>query len=264
MENRMLKSIKLSRNAEPARPYRTGSFGRVSTSQKRDPACSDSIARLAERERGWVGSRLELNSGLHDQIQKAVEALRQGGIVAYPTDTAYGLAVDATNPKAVEKLYKLKGRDFNKPIHVIYPSTQWLKKIVKLNIQALRLMVKFMPGPITLVLPLKAIGFSWKRLSAGTKTMGIRLPNHPVALELVKKFGKPITTTSANVSGKPNTYSISEVKKQFARAKNKPHFYLDGGKLAKTQPSTVVLVNKNVTILREGPVTETQIKKALK
>jgi len=196
-----------------------------------------------------------------NNIDEAIKFLKQGGIVVYPTDTAYGLAVDATNYNAVKKLYQLKGRNFKNPVHVIYPSTVWLKKIVDLNIMALRLMVKFMPGPLTLVLPLRSKLPSFKMLSAGTKTLGIRLPNHKIALGLVKKFGKPITTTSANLSGGGNTYSVAEAKKQFAAQRNKPDFYLDGGKLKKVKPSTVALVSSNhVKILRTGPISEKQIK----
>ena len=194
------------------------------------------------------------------QIEQAVNILKQGGVVAYPTDTAYGLAVDATNLKAVKKLYRLKGRDFNKPIHVIFPDTAWIKRVVKLNRQALVLMNNFLPGPLTLVLPLKATGNSWRKLSAGTKTLGLRLQDNALALSLVKTFGKPITTTSANVSGQDNCYSVPQIKKQFGSA---PIFYLDGGKLRKIPPSTVVLATDHVKILRSGPITETQIKEVL-
>ncbi len=195
-------------------------------------------------------------------LKQAVKILRQGGIVVYPTDTAYGLAVDATNAKAVVKLYRLKGRDFKNPIHVIAPKN-WINRIVQTNPTAKKLMDKFWPGPLTIVLPLKAKGKSWRKLSAGTKTLGIRNPKNSItqALGLLKK---PITTTSANLSDKPNTYSVAEVKKQFAKASIKPDFYLDGGKLKQRKPSTIVLVEKNrVKILRVGPITERQIKNVL-
>ena len=199
-----------------------------------------------------------------DQIQKAIKILKGGGVVVYPTDTSYGLAVDATNSSAVEKLYRLKGRNFNKPIHVIVPDAKWMSRIVKLNTAALRLMNKFLPGPLTLVLPLRAKGKSWQKLSARTRTLGIRLPNNKLALELVSTLGKAITTTSANLAGLDNTYSVPEIKKQFAQSALKPDFYLDGGKLPKKQPSTVVSLVKNVKILRQGSIKEIQIKRVLK
>lgn len=202
---------------------------------------------------------------MNKNIVEAVKVLRKGGVVAYPTDTAYGLAVDATNVVAVKKLYRLKGRDFNKPVHVIPPSKVWIEKIVKLSPQAKLLIENLMPGPVTFVLPLKASGPSWKMLTASTKTMGIRRPKNKLALDLVFMFGKPITTTSANVSGQDNTYSVAQIQKQFAKAQYKPDFYLDGGKLKKTKPSTVVwLTNNHVKILRQGPVSEKEIKRVLK
>ncbi len=194
----------------------------------------------------------------------AVKILQAGGAVVYPTDTAYGLAVDATNEKAVKKLYKLKGRNFKKPIHVIPPSRGSLGKLVKLTAAAEALIANLMPGPLTLVLPLKAKGKSWQLLSAKTGTMGIRRPKNKTALDLAWGLGRPITTTSANVSDQPNCYSVVAVQKQFKNLKSKPDFYLDGGKLKKTKPSTVVLLGEGYAkILREGPITEKQIYNAL-
>ncbi|HEX9502958.1 MAG TPA: L-threonylcarbamoyladenylate synthase [Patescibacteria group bacterium] len=197
------------------------------------------------------------------RLEAAVQILKQGGVVVYPTDTAYGLAVDATNAKAVAKLYRLKGRDFKNPMHIIFPGADWLKKLVKLNKPALKLMNKFLPGPLTLVLPLKARGKAWQLLSAETKTLGVRLPNHPLALGLVEGLGRPITTTSANISGTPVNYSVPGVKKQFSKAQFQPDYYLDGGKLLNTKPSTVVSLVKGVKIIRIGPISEKQIKNTL-
>jgi L-threonylcarbamoyladenylate synthase len=221
-----------------------------------------------------------------DKINQAIKILKSGGIVVYPTDTAYGLAVDATNLQAVKKLYQLKGRDFHKPTHVIIPDTPWLIKIVKLNKNALQLMNKFWPGPLTIILPLTTKGKSWEKLSSGNKTLGVRYPNNPVAIELVSAFKKPITGTSANLSGQPNCYSVAEVKRQFAQKSIYFNiYYLDGGKLKKTKPSTVVslvdptpgpspdegrgvLIRRKsfdyAKILRPGPISETQINKVLR
>ena len=199
-----------------------------------------------------------------DLIQQAVNILKAGGIVVYPTDTSYGLAVDATNVKAVKKLYRLKGRNFKKPIHIILPSKLSIGIFARISPWAKKLIDKFMPGPITLVLPLKAKAKSFKMLSAGTKSLGIRQPDNKTALNLVKRFGRPITTTSANISGQPNCYSVAEVEKQFKNSKIQPDFYLDGGKLAKNKPSTVLSLIKNVKILRVGPISEKQIKQVLK
>jgi len=201
---------------------------------------------------------------MNKQLSRAVVVLKSGGVVAYPTDTAYGFAVDATNTSAVKKLYKLKGRGFHKPIHVIPPTKAWIEKLVKLNTAAKILIEEFMPGPITVVLPLKVSGKSWQLLSAGTQTMGIRRPKNKLALDLAMEFGKPITTTSANLAGEANTYSVAQIKQQFADSKLQPDFYVDGGKLKNTLPSTVVSVMGHVKILRAGPISEKKIKSVLK
>lgn len=198
------------------------------------------------------------------RIFKAVKVLRDGGVVAYPTDTAYGFAVDATNLKAVQKLYKLKGREFNKPIHVIFPSFEQLNVVVKFGAVAKKLVQKFFPGPITIVVPLRSKSKSWQMLAAGSGNLGFRLPDHPVVKTLIKEFGKPITTTSANKSYRANCYSVVQIKNQFKKSRLKPDYYLDGGKLKKVNPSTIILVNGNkIELLREGPISFKQIKNAI-
>ena len=197
-------------------------------------------------------------------IDQAIKILKKGGIVVYPTDTAYGLAVDATNVAAVKKLYQLKGRDFKNPIHVIPPSKASIGIFARISPWSQKLIDRLMPGPLTIVLPLKAKGQSWKMLSAGTGTIGVRLPKHRIALDLAKKLGQPITTTSANLSGKPICYSIADFKNQLDKSIYARIYVLDGGKLRKIQPSTVVSLIGRVKILRPGPISETQIKKVLK
>lgn len=198
------------------------------------------------------------------QIEKAIKVLRDGGVVVFPTDTAYGLAVDATNLAAVEKLYRLKGRDFNKPIHIIFPSTEWLEENVFLDKTSLKLMNKFLPGPLTIVVKLKSKNPALRKIK-GKTGIGLRLPDNKTAQTLCGAFGLPVTATSANLSGYPNTYSVAEVRSQFRKSKLKPDFYLDGGRLPKVLPSTIVSVaQNNVKILREGPITEKQIKQAIK
>jgi|SRR3989344_8673876 len=197
------------------------------------------------------------------QLDQAINILKQGGVVVYPTDTAYGLAVDATNVTAVKKLYALKGRDFKKPVHVIVPFGHH-HTVVYDSEDANRLMKKFWPGPLTIILPLKARGKAWQILSAGTKTLGIRYPDNSTAQALVEAFKKPITTTSANLSGKGICYSIAEVRRQFRYVpRYVPIFYLDGGKLPNNPPSTVVSLLKGVRILRVGSISETEIKKVI-
>src|SRR3989338_9047971 len=209
-----------------------------------------------------------------NEIDHAVKILKTGGIVVYPTDTSYGLAVDATNLAAVKKLYRLKGRNFRKPIHVIAPldksshtpvyGRKWLNRIVRVNARAAKLMEKFWPGALTIVLPLKAKERSWRMLSAGTGTIGVRYPANSTAQALVEALGRPITATSANVSGKPAAYSIAEAKRQFLKHRLYQDItFLGGGKLPKRKPSTVLSLAGRVKIIRAGPIIEREIKNVL-
>lgn len=196
-------------------------------------------------------------------ISDCVKALNQGKAVVYPTDTSYGLAVDAESIKAVKKLYKIKGRQFNKPVHVVVPSVSYAKSIVVWNKLALKLAKKFWPGALTLVLGLGVKGLGFRYLSAGTGFLGLRMPNNKIALDLAKHLKRPITATSANVSGKPDCYSINNVINQFKNEKFTPDILIDFGKLSKRSPSTLVKINNHqVTILRQGPITRKQIENA--
>ena len=198
--------------------------------------------------------------------------LKNSGIVVLPTDTAYALGVDATNFSAVRKLYRLKGRSFRKPVHVIVASLAQAKKIAEFDRRAEKVFKKFLPGALTLVLPYISPPQAWgvrqlaegrgrttaralRLLTAGTGRIGIRMPKNKIALELARKLGRPITATSANVSGQPATYNISEIKKQFNHRRLKPDLILDAGSLPRVRPSTVLdLTEKRARILRQGPI----------
>jgi L-threonylcarbamoyladenylate synthase len=196
-------------------------------------------------------------------LHEAVAILKAGGVVVFPTDTAYGLAVDATNPAAIKKLQILKGRDFNKPIHIIPPSKSSIGLFARISAYEQKLIDKFLPGALTLVLQLKSSNPTLD-LIKGPTGIGIRYPKNNTALDLARRLGRPITATSANLAGGPNTYSVAQVKKQFVQSRHKPDFYLDGGRLKPIKPSTIVAIeNNNVKILREGPISIRKIKKVL-
>lgn len=208
---------------------------------------------------------IHYNPKEHKEIMHACAlALKKGKAVVFPTDTCYGLAVDALNVKAVKKLYTIKGRDFKKPVHVIVPSLGYAKKIVKWDKQATKLANKFLPGALTLVAKLKNQKSKIKIVSAGTGYAGIRMPNNKIALDLAKYLKKPITATSANVSGLPECYTAQEIINQFEHTKFKPDILLNVGTLPIRKPSTVVKIDGgNVEVLREGPVSGKQIRKVL-
>jgi len=204
---------------------------------------------------------LDYNPKFHKKfIHACAGALKSGKIIAYPTDTSYGLAVDATNIKAIKKLYRVKGRNFNKPVHIIPPSIGYSKNIVRWDKSANRLAKKFLPGPLTLVLPLNTKHLALSTLSAKSGWLGIRMPKNNIALDLAKELGRPITTTSANVSGGQDCYSSADVLKQFKNQKFRPEVVINFGRLPKRKPSTVVKIqNSQIEILRQGPITSKQI-----
>lgn len=205
-------------------------------------------------------------------IAQSVQALKEGKTVVYPTDTSYGICCDLTNPKARARFYKIKERTPKQPVHIIVSSPEWSKKIARWNKSASLLAKQFWPGAISLVLPLKQKGRSLpqylKIISAGTGTVGLRLPDNKVALSLAHVFGKPIPATSANPSAHLSkgydSYSSKDVIAQFSKQKYKPDIIIDAGKLPKRKPSTMVKIDSDSwKILRQGPVTEKQIKKVL-
>jgi len=177
-----------------------------------------------------------------ETIPKAVEILKRGGVVVYPTETCYGLGADATNPEAIMKVYKIKKRPLSQPISVIVDSIEMIKEYAVINRDVERLVEKYMPGPLTLVVRNKNFP---KILCGGGIKIGFRIPDHVVALELVRAFGKPITATSANIHGEPNPYKAPRLPGV--------DFVIDYGELPHRDPSTVydTLLKK---VIREGPV----------
>ena len=164
------------------------------------------------------------------RIEKAVRVLSRDGLVVYPTETVYGLGADALSDMAVIKVFEAKQRPLGKPISVAVSDIEMIYGIADVTPLAERFIDKFLPGPVTILLPVKNClpGDLW----GGTGTIGIRYPDHAVALELIAAFDSPITATSANISGEISTVTVDQV--------NVPHdFIIDGGMLPGT-PSTVV------------------------
>lgn len=181
-------------------------------------------------------------------IEKAIHVLRQGGVIAHPTDTCYGLAADVFNLQALERLYELKGMPKDKPVSILVASLEEAKRYAHFSPKALELAERFWPGALTLVLtrsqPLPSF------LNPGVLEIGLRVIDEPISVALLKAFGGPLTTTSANAHGKPSPYSVSEISL-------KPDLILDGGELqAHAKPSTIVRVlGDDVDILRHGDLT---------
>ncbi len=210
---------------------------------------------------------IKYNLKEHKQIiNLCVKALKQGKTVVYPTDTSYGLACDATNPKALTKVYKIKERGGSQPMHVIPPSLAYARKVSKWNISAEKLVKKFWPGPLTLVLPLASKQLGLLKVSAGSGTIGLRIPKHKIAQDLARFLKVPITTASANpsahLSGGFDSYSGADVVKQFSKQHYKPDILIDAGTLLARKPSTIFkLVGDGMEVLRKGTISEKQIVK---
>ncbi len=143
-----------------------------------------------------------------------VQILREGGVIAFPTETVYGLGVDILNEKAVKKLYQLKGRDFNKPLSIFVSSLPMLEHYVEeIPPVAEELIQKYWAGPLTLVF--KASSQVPRSILAGGTTIGIRMSSHKTINEIVESLGHPITATSANISEKPAALTGQEVRNYF-------------------------------------------------
>lgn len=201
----------------------------------------------------------------NDIIHACAGALKSGKVVAYPTDTSYGLAADVSQANAVKKLYQIKGRKFNKAVSIVVPSIKYGQKIVSWDKRVLKLCKKFWPGALTLVLPAKS---GAAKFAHGTKSadnfLALRMPKNKIALDLAKFLKKPITATSANVSGQADCYSATEILKQYKKIKNKPDIIINAGVLPKQKPSTIVKIFGNeVKILRQGPISEKALLQAL-
>jgi len=172
----------------------------------------------------------------------------RGEVVAFPTESSYGLAVDALSSEAVGRLFALKGREPGKPPPILVADEEMLARVVARVPDAARaLMAKFWPGPLTLVLPARA-GLPEALTSEGG--VGVRRSPHPVADALVRAFGGPITATSANPSGAPPALRAAEVRAMFGE---RIHL-LDGGDAPGAAPSTVARVGEDgtITVLRAG------------
>lgn len=189
------------------------------------------------------------------QLKRAVEVVKAGGVVAYPTESFYGLGADPFNPNAVTRVFQIKGRDTNKPILLIVASKAIISEFVEeITPIAKVLMDRFWPGPLTILF--KAKRHINPLLHGGTMKIGLRLSPHPVAHFLADALGA-ITATSANPSGMPAVTSSGEVKRVLG---DKVDLVLEWGPPGLGIPSTVVdATGEELVILREGQISEKEI-----
>lgn len=192
-------------------------------------------------------------------LELALKALREGKVIALPTETFYGLAVDPMNEEALKRLYALKRRPWEKPVLLLLGNEEQLFQVVaRLPKLAKALMARFWPGPLTLVLPARE-GLP-RALTGGKGRVAVRLSSHPVPRLLARRYGRPVTGTSANPSGHPPARTAKEVAERLPEV----DLILEGEPPQGLSPSTIVEVEEEeVFLLREGEIPWEKILKAL-
>ncbi|MBI5332100.1 MAG: Sua5/YciO/YrdC/YwlC family protein [Candidatus Aenigmarchaeota archaeon] len=228
-----------------------------------------------------------------NKFMRITKILKKGGIITYPTETCYGIGADATNQQAVTKIYKIKKRKTHMPLIVLFSSKKMAEKYVHLNKPAKLLMKKFMPVPLTLIAKKKKMTFFESHLSCQGKkyytflnnritkssaedlvigsnlternktrsieTIAFRISSHSFVRQLFKYYNKPLISTSANISGKPEPYNIKDIDKKILASAD---VIVDYGRLRKTKPSTI-FNTLTLEIERKGPISKSVIKKIM-
>lgn len=191
-----------------------------------------------------------LSANNNKAISRALELLKRGGLIAFPTDTVYGVGTLAFNARAIESIYVAKDRPTEKAIPVLIGGPEDLEKVTgEVPPIAAKLAARFWPGPLTLVVPKHP---NLPDIVSAVPTVGVRVPDHPVARALLRAAG-PMAVTSANISGQVSPKTAKEVSRQL---NGRIPLVLDGGETPGGVPSTVVnCLGTEPVILREGPVT---------
>ena len=196
--------------------------------------------------------RIKVDNNTKDIVKKTINVLKNGGIIIYPTETCYGVGVDATNTKALKKLLTYKKFRGSKPISIAVSDKEMADKYVEINEMGENIYNNYLPGPITIISMSK--GILQPPVVSQQGTVGVRIPDYPLMLEILKEYGKPITATSANMSYRSAPYNIDKLLEQLPeKSKRLIDLIIDAGELPKNPPSTVLDTTLNtLSILREG------------
>jgi L-threonylcarbamoyladenylate synthase len=192
-----------------------------------------------------------LTASIQKQVEQAVIILKQGGIVACPTDTVYGVGAAINIEPAVERVYQIKGRPRSRALPILLAEKYQIAEVAKIVPPlARRLADRFFPGALTIVLP-KADSVS-DIVTGGRKTIAIRIANHPIPIAVVRGLGVPIVGTSANLSGSPSALTAEEVRAQIG---DRVDMIIEGGRCPGGRESTIIdLSGEKPLILRQGPI----------
>ncbi len=211
------------------------------------------------------------NNPLKKELAHAVDVLKRGGVIVFPTETSYGIGCDATNAKAVRRVFRVKGRPDGKGTPLIVDSLAAAERWGKFNLVARKLAKKYWPGPLTIVVPVTTPGVVSGLVLQG-KTIALRVSSHPIARALARGLGRPLVATSANLSGEPACYSVRAFRRQIATAHShhpqpllkkegrvsitkEVDVIVDVGALPRQKPTTLVrVVDDYIEILRQGKI----------
>ena len=207
-----------------------------------------------------VGLKTQILPAGEAAVAAAARTLAEGGLVAFPTETVYGLGADATNPAAVARIYQAKGRPAFNPLIAHVGDIAAARKIARFDAPATALAEAFWPGPLTLVLPKTPNCAVADLATAGLDTVAIRIPAHPVARDILRAFGGPVVAPSANLSGHVSPTTATHVQSDLA---GRIELIVDGGPVAVGVESTVVGCFDAPMLLRPGGVPRAEIERVL-
>ena len=195
-------------------------------------------------------------------LEQARKLIIKSGVIVCPTDTGYAFSANALDTRAIAQVFRLKGRSFTNPIHMAVSSIEDAETYVQVNEAARHLAKRFLPGALTLVL--KRRENVPPLLVAGLNTVGIRVPDNRVIMNLVAKCERPLTTTSANISGQPTPYAVEEILEQMKENTKGISLILDQGPIIKRELSTIVDLTANPPqLIRQGRVSWLEIREVL-
>lgn len=190
-------------------------------------------------------------------LEKAITALRNGGVVLHPTETCYGLAADIFSPVAVEKVYSLKDMSLSKPVSIMVSGLDEAQQYGVFSEKALQLAEKYWPGPLTIIVPRSSLLPA--HLNRNLTTVGIRCPDSEITQQLLSEFGGPLVTTSANRTGESQAYDVEtfllgrDVDGNAGEAV--PDAIIDLGHIPEIEPSTIVeVIGDEAKVVRQGPI----------
>jgi len=194
-----------------------------------------------------------------ERVTRAISILKNGGVIAYPTDTVYGLGADATNAEAVMRVRTIKQREDDKPILALVADLAMLEEYAELTPLARKLAEQFLPGPLSLLLTARDDRLA--PVAGKERVVGFRMPNHPLCRELATGLGRPLTSTSLNKAGEPQPRALSLMLEQVGSQAHLIDLVIDEGELLVSPPSTVLDARgEKAIVIREGAISRERLR----